>query len=128
MNRDYLGGLLSHGAQVVNCYGWNIDSGPYAVRNSGVIPAVKKWLAGQPLPTTWFQSSAISRVEAIHAKFFKMEQTAQRLVARGHDPHVIQATLNSFQKEFEPLLKAGQFEQAEAAVDRAIEKLQALRR
>lgn len=126
--REYLGGLLAHGAKVVNCYGWNIDSGPYAVRGSGVIPAVKNWLAGQPLPTTWVQSSATAKVEAIHAKISKMEQTAQGLVASGHDPHVVQAMIESFQKEFEPLLKAGQWEQAEAAVDRAIEKLQAQRR
>jgi hypothetical protein len=38
-------------------------------------------------------------------------------VASGQDPHVVEAILQSFQKEFEPLLKAGQLEEAEAAID-----------
>ncbi len=122
---QYLGGLIAHGAKVVNVYGWNIDNNsPYAVKRSGVVPAVKKWLSGERLSPAWFRSDDISRAAAIQAKLAKMQQIARDLVGHGRDPHQIKAVLDSFQNEFEPLVHAGRLAEAEAALDRAIARLQ----
>jgi hypothetical protein len=126
--KEYLGGLLAHGAKVVNVYGWNVgnSNSPYAASRSVAVPAVKKWLAGERLPSTWFHSDENSQqVTVIRAKLAKMQQTAHDLVGRGHDPRPIQAIVESFQSEFEPLAKAGKIAEAEAAIDRAIARLEA---
>jgi len=124
---DYLGGLLAHGAKVVNCYGWNIRIGPYAVKSSGVVSAVKTWLQGEQLPSTWFRSEETLRQEAaIQTKMAKLKQMANDLVGRGCDPHLVRAVLDSFQSECEPLEKAGKLAEVEAGADRAIARLQAL--
>lgn len=130
--KEYLGGLLAHGAKVVNVYGWNINNGPYAVKGSGVVPAVKKWLAGERLPSTWFcsaQTSQLSRAEAvaIQAKIARLQQIAHDLVDHGRDPHAVSAVLESFQSEFDPLIKTGKVAEAGAAIDRAVARLQAQR-
>jgi hypothetical protein len=91
-----------------------------------VVPAVKTWLAGERLPSMWYHSEETSRqAAAIHAKFAKLQQTARDLVGGGRDPHAIQAVFDSFQSEFEPLVKSGKMTEAEAAIDRAIARLQA---
>jgi len=120
---EYLGGLLAYGAKVVNVYGWNIPGGPYAVKNSGVVPAVKKWLADGRLPKTWFRTP---QLVSLPAKMAKLQATAREAVSHGRDPHAIQAIIQSFQSELEPLVKAGKLEEAEATVDRAIARVQAL--
>jgi hypothetical protein len=124
----YLGGLLAHGAKVVNCYGWNINNSPYAVKGSGVVPAVKTWMAGERLPSSWFRSEENARqAAAIQAKLAKLQQTARELVGLGRDRRPIKAVLDSFQSEVEPLMKTGKIIEAEAAIDRAIARLQAQR-
>lgn len=125
---EYLGGLLAHGAKVVNCYGWNVSGGPYAVKGSGVVPAVKTWLAGERLPSAWYHSTEISPQEAaIHARLAKLQQVARDLVGRGRDPHTIQSVIESMKREVEPLANAGKITEVEAAIDRAIARLQAQR-
>jgi len=126
---EYLGGLFAHGAKVVNVYGWNIPTtanSPYAIMGSGVIPAVKKWLAGERLPATWFRAEkAIDQKTAIQSKMKKLQDTAHEAVARGLEPQTVQGIVKSFEREFEPLLKAGKWAESEAALDRAISRLQA---
>jgi hypothetical protein len=123
---EYLGGLLAHGAKVVNCYGWNIHNSPYAVKGSGVVSAVKTWLAGERLPSTWFGSDENARqAAAIQARLAKLQQTARELVGRGRDPRPIKAVLDLFQSEVEPLMKAGKIAEAEAVIDCTIAQLQA---
>lgn len=128
---EYLGGLTAHGAKVVNVYGWNIDiPSPYAVKGSGVVPAVKKWLTGHNFSPAWFGSqnnSQLKQAAAIQTKIAIMQQNARDLVGKGLDPHAVQAILASFQSQFEPLVRAGKFAEAEAAIDRAIAQLKALR-
>jgi hypothetical protein len=127
--KEYLGGLLAHGAKVVNVYGWNLDNSdsPYAASRSVAVPAVKKWLAGERLPSTWFRSEKDSRqVAAIHAKMAKVQEMAHDLVGRGCDPHLVKAILDSLQSECEPLAKVGKLAEVDSALDRAMARLQAL--
>jgi len=130
---EYLGGLLAHGAKVVNVYGWNTSysesNSPYAIKSSGVVPAVKKWLAGERLPSMWFRAPAQANPQAavINAKLEKLQQTARQLVDSGHDPHPVKAILDSFQSEVGQLANTGNVAETEAAIDRAIARLQALR-
>jgi hypothetical protein len=117
----YLGGLLSHGAKVVNVYGWNIPlaaNSPYAVKSSHVIPVVKKWLGGAHLPDTWEGSSqAIS----LRAKMAQFQKAIHETASHGGNPAPI---VESVSKELEPLLREGKFAEAEAVLDRAITQLQ----
>jgi len=125
---EYLGGLIAHGAKVVNVYGWNADSGPYAIKGSGVIPTVKTWLSGERLPATWFRSvEDMQQGAAIDAKLTKLQRIAHELVDGGRDPHLIKPVFESLQSEIDPLVKAGKITEAGAAIDRAISRLQALR-
>ena len=125
--KAYLGGLLAHGAKVVNVYGWNLPTvTPYAVKGSGVMPVVKKWLNGEQLPGNW-SSEPNPQAAAIDAKLAKLQATAHDLVSHGHDPRDISPILESFQREFQPLANAGKIAEAEAAIDRAIMRLQGLR-
>lgn len=69
---EYLGGLLAHGAKVVNISGWNIPleaKSPYAVKSAHVIPVAKRWLAGAHLPDTWERSAQAASLQAKMAKF-----------------------------------------------------------
>lgn len=125
--QQYLGGLQSHGAKVVNCYGWNIPSGPYAVKSSGVIPAVKAWSSGKSMPSSWSRSEDLARQRIIQSKVAKLQQSAHDLVESGHDPHPVKAILESFQAEVEPLMKNGRLSEAESCIDRAIGRLQSLK-
>ncbi len=112
---------------MVNIYGWNVEGdSPYAIIRSGVVPAVKKWLSGERLPSTWSFSADSGHAAAIQAKLPRLQQTARDMVGRGRDPRAISPVLESFQKEFEPLVKSGKMAEAEAAIDRAIARLQAL--
>ena len=118
---EYLGGLLSHGAKVVNVYGWNIPleaKSPYAVKSSNVIPVVKKWLAGAHLPDKWERSSQAASLQARMAVF---QQTIHDAASHGGNPAPI---VESVGKELEPLLREGKFAEAEAVLDRAITQLQ----
>ncbi len=124
---QYLGGLLSHGAKVVNCYGWNITSGPYTVKTSGVIPAVKAWVNGKKLPSDWSCSDDIARQKSIQEKVAILQRAAHDFVNSGNDPHKVQHELETFQREFEPLLKSGKFVEAESSVDKAIVRIKALK-
>lgn len=125
--KAYLGGLLAHGAKVVNVYGWNLPTvTPYAVKGSGVMPVVKKWLNGEQLPGNW-SSEPNPQAAAIDAKLAKLQATAHDLVSHGHDLRDISPILESFQREFQPLANAGKISEAEAALDRAIMRLQGLR-
>lgn len=125
---EYLGGLIAHGAHVVNIYGWNIPSGPYAIKSSGVVPAVKKWLSGERIPSNWSGSGAsqVTRSEAtaIQAKIAKLQELAHYQIDHGRDPHVVSAILESFQREFESQFNAGKISEAEAAINRANLRLQ----
>lgn len=118
---EYLGGLLSHGAKVVNVYGWNIPlaaKSPYAVKSSGVIPVVKRWLAGAHLPDTWERSM---QAVSIQAKMAQFQEAIREAANRGSNPGPV---VKSVQKEIEPLIRAGKYAEAEAALDRAIVQLQ----
>jgi hypothetical protein len=123
---EYLGALVANGAKVVSCYGWNMDGSTYAVKGSGVIPAVSKWLAGQSLPKSWSRSADASQGERIQSKMMKLQQEARKLIESGHDPHPVKAVLDSFESEFQTLVHAGRMADAEAALDRAIARLQAM--
>lgn len=123
---QYLGGLQSHGAKLVNCYGWNIPDGPYAVKSSGVIPAVKSWMGGKRLPSSWNSSELVSQKKKIQEKIATIQQVAQSLVAGGHDPHAVKSVMDAFQKEFEAFLKSEKFSEAELSIDNAIARLHQL--
>jgi hypothetical protein len=117
---EYLGGLLSHGAKVVNIYGYDLPRGaegsPFAIKNSGAIPAINRWLAGAPLPTTWYRP----QIAEIQAKMAKLQQAARASVDHGRNPLLVMLSMKRFQWEFEPLMKAGKLAEAEAALDRAL--------
>ena len=117
---EYLGGLFSHGAKVVNVYGWNIPleaKSPYAVKSSHVIPVVKKWLSGAHLPDQWERSSQAAALQARMAEF---QQTIHEVASHGGNPAPIVEPVG---KELEPLLREGKFAEAEAVLDRAIAQL-----
>ena len=99
---EYLGGLIGHGARVVNVYGWNIPwiaRSPYRVKSSGV-------------------------VSAIQAKMARLQGAARQAASRGRNPLVIQWIVWRFQREFEPLMRASRYEEADAVLDRALAKLE----
>jgi hypothetical protein len=118
---EYLGGLLSHGAKVVNVYGWNIPlaaKSPYAVKSSSVIPVAKRWLAGAHLSDTWEQSG---QVISLQAKMAQFQKAIHEVASHGGNPVPV---AESVTKELEPLLREGKFAEAEAVLDRAITQLQ----
>jgi hypothetical protein len=117
---EYLGGLLSHGAKVVNVYGWNIPlaaKSPYAVKSSSVIPVAKRWLAGAHLPDTWEQSG---QAVSLRAKMAQFQKAIHEVASHGGNPVPV---VESVTKELEPLLRAGKFAEAEAVLDRLLEQL-----
>ncbi|MBS2004820.1 MAG: hypothetical protein U0103_14095 [Candidatus Obscuribacterales bacterium] len=125
---EYLGGLFSHGAKLVNVLGWNIPTGePFAVRGSAAVPVVKKWLAGANLPPTWHRSRAAEETkESMQAEFKALQKVAADAVARGCDPRQVQALIDSFNKECTPLAKTGHLPEARAIIERTIARLRAL--
>ncbi len=118
----YLGGLLAHGAKVVNVYGYDIPAGrsPFAVKASGVIPAVKKWLAGAALPAAWSGEP----IPEIRGKMARLQTAGRAAVDHGRDPRQVMKTIKRFQAEFEPLMKDGKLAEALAALDRALADLE----
>jgi hypothetical protein len=127
---EYLGGLISHGAKVVNVYGWNLPPGavsPYAIKTSGAIPAIKRWIAGAQLSPSWYHSAEnASQATLLRAKLKRIQETAYEQVKRGADPRAVQSKIESFQKELDPLLKAGRLNDTSALMDRTIMQLQSL--
>ena len=118
---EYLGGLLSHGAKVVNVYGWNIPleaKSLYAVKSASVIPVVKRWLAGAHLPDTWERSM---QAVSIQAKMAQFQQAIREAANHGSNPGSV---VESVQKEIGPLIRAGKYAEAEAVLGRAIAQLQ----
>ena len=124
---EYLGGLLGHGAKVVNVYGWNIPwiaRSPYRIASSGVVTAVKKWLSGAELPAGWSGALMQRRAASIQAKMARLEGTARQAASRGRHPLMIHWTVWRFQRKFMPLMRAGRYEEAEAVLDRALAALE----
>lgn len=117
----YLGGLLEHGARVVNVYGWNVpaSASPYAIRAKAcpVVPVVKRWLAGEPLPSGWSGAEQQARIARMRAKMEDLKRAAQGAVARGRNPLLVRFFFWRFQRRFDPLIQEGRIEEAAALVD-----------
>jgi hypothetical protein len=58
--------------------------------------------------------------QRLQAKVAKIQKTVQQRVEAGHPPHDVARLMQSF----EPLIKQGQVEAAEAVLDRALEQLE----
>jgi len=109
---EYLGGLLSHGAKVVNVYGWDIPleaKSPFAVRSSHVIPVVKRWLAGAHLPDTWERSRETASLQAKMAQF---QEAIREAAIHGSNPAPV---VESVTKELEAFIHAGHWCRADGA-------------
>jgi hypothetical protein len=118
---EYLGGLMSHGAKVVNVYGWNIPleaNSPYAVKSSSVIPVAKKWLEGAHLPDTWERST---RTASLKVKMAQFQEAIREVASHGGNPAPV---VESVKKELDPLVREGKLAEAEVVLDRAITQLQ----
>lgn len=127
---EYLGGLQSRGAKVVNIYGWNPPGGgPFSIQNSGVIPALQRWLGGAQLSSAWHRSEEHAALVAqLQAKLAKVEETARLVVSQGHDPRLVQSTVNSFQRQADALIQAGKINEAMTLMDRTVARLQSMTR
>src|SRR6185436_21110981 len=98
--------------------------GPYDIKRSGALPAVKKWLAGESLPSTWSGSVQLARRAAIRAKIERLQKAAQESVRRGRNPILVMWSMSSFQREFESFVSAGKISEAEGVLDRTLAKFQ----
>ena len=150
----YLGGLFAHDMRLINIYGWNLPqegpASPFSIKNApGVIEAVQNWVSGKRLPAAWegvslsdwsppqppAQSSDPDWDKAspaafqqrnmpppsLQRKMSEIGERAQAWLKNGGDP----GKLHELGQRVEPLIKAGDFTEAEKVVDRILAILSA---
>jgi len=113
----FLGALVANGARVVNVYA--VDE-----RAQGVIRAIREWLSGKDLPSTWTepqprQNPSRGAPPSIVAKMEKFQREMERAKKGGKDL----APVGKIMQEFGALMHEGKVKEAEALLDRALERI-----
>jgi Tol biopolymer transport system component len=123
----YLRQLFGNGAHLVDIWGWTATGSPYdPMRAPGALRAIHEWLEGKELPAASPAAQQPPPGMAPDVKLASLQAKMERLhalLAQRQQEGTDMQPVSDLMQGFEPLMQQQKFTEAEALLDRALERV-----